>query len=366
MGIGQELKIMDVSKFYGNFQALDRVNLSCKPGEFITILGSSGSGKTTLLKTIAGFEPCSDGIILLNEEDVAGKKAYDRNIGMLFQNYALFPHMTISENIAYPLKLRKVPKAEIKERVNNMIKMVKLTGMENRYPRQLSGGQQQRVALARAIVYNPPLLLLDEPLGALDKNLRHDMQFEIKRITKELGMTTISVTHDQEEAFSMSDKICIMSNGKIQQFGTPEDIYEHPKNRFVAEFMGTTNIVKIFDINYMYQGDMAIVEANNSISDSKLRFMVPKKLVKVDAKEAHVAIRPESILLANGVADANTFNAVIEESIYVGECVKVKARAKNKLLNMTLSVKEYRSFLNSDIKELQFCCNQEDITLLYE
>lgn len=366
MGIGQELKIMDVSKFYGNFQALDRVNLSCKPGEFITILGSSGSGKTTLLKTIAGFEPCSDGIILLNKEDVAKMKAYDRNIGMLFQNYALFPHMTISENIAYPLKLRKVPKAEIKERVSKMIKMVKLNGMENRYPRQLSGGQQQRVALARAIVYNPPLLLLDEPLGALDKNLRHDMQFEIKRITKELGMTTISVTHDQEEAFSMSDKICIMSNGKIQQFGTPEDIYEHPQNRFVAEFMGTTNIIKIFDIKYHDQGDKVLVEAKNTISDNELRFLASKKTINTAVKEAHVAIRPESIFLSSKEQKTNVFTAEIEESIYVGECVKVKARAKEKLLNMTLTVKEYRNIINNDTRELQFCCNQDDITILYE
>lgn len=161
MGIGQTLKIINVSKFYGSFQALDRVSLECKAGEFVTILGSSGSGKTTLLKAIAGFEQSSSGIILINNEDVANKKSYDRNIGMLFQNYALFPHMTISENIAYPLKLRKVPKAEIEKRVKEMIDMVKLNGMENRYPKQLSGGQQQRVALARAIVYNPPLLLLD-------------------------------------------------------------------------------------------------------------------------------------------------------------------------------------------------------------
>ena len=366
MGIGQTLKIIDVSKLYGNFQALDKVSLNCEAGEFVTILGSSGSGKTTLLKTIAGFEPCSSGIILINNKDVAGRKSYDRNIGMLFQNYALFPHMTVAENIAYPLKLRKVPKKEIKIRVNEMIEMVKLTGMEDRYPKQLSGGQQQRVALARAIVYNPPLLLLDEPLGALDKNLRHDMQFEIKRITKELGMTTISVTHDQEEAFSMSDKICIMSQGKIQQFGTPEQIYEHPKNRFVAEFMGTTNIVKIFDITYKKEGEKTLVNARTSISDKLFSFYVPTASVKTDITKAHIAIRPESIYLTDGKAHNNEFSAKIEESIYVGECVKVKCRAKDKILNMTLGVKEYKKIKSEDINELQFYCNDDDITILYE
>ena len=185
--IGQSIKIENVRKFYGSFQALDCVSLEAKAGEFLTILGSSGSGKTTLLKIIAGFEAANRGQILINGQDIAGKKPYERNIGMLFQNYALFPHMTVAENIAYPLKLRKLPKDEIAERVNSIIKLIKLDGMEKRLPKQLSGGQQQRCALARAIVYNPPLLLLDEPLGALDKNLRHEMQFEIKRIQKELG-----------------------------------------------------------------------------------------------------------------------------------------------------------------------------------
>lgn len=366
MGIGQELKIIDVSKFYGSFQALDRVSLSCEAGEFVTILGSSGSGKTTLLKTIAGFEPCSSGIILLNNEDVAGKKSYDRGIGMLFQNYALFPHMTVAENIAYPLRLRKVPKAEIKERVQEMISMVKLGGMEDRYPRQLSGGQQQRVALARAIVYNPPLLLLDEPLGALDKNLRHDMQFEIKRITKELGMTTVSVTHDQEEAFSMSDKICIMSHGRIQQFGTPEEIYEHPSNRFVAEFMGTTNIVRIKDIDYLRDGSRTLVTCRASIADAPFRFYMPTADVREDVHYADIAIRPESIHVADNATHENTFTAEIKESIYIGECVKIKADAHDKTLNMTLGVRQFRLLTEQGIQTLSFYCNPGDITMIYE
>lgn len=367
MGIGQKLKITNVSKFYGTFQALDNVSLECEAGEFITILGSSGSGKTTLLKVIAGFEKSSDGLILINNKDVAGRKSYERNIGMLFQNYALFPHMTVSENIAYPLKLRKVPKDEISKQVSRMIELVKLTGMEKRYPKQLSGGQQQRVALARAIVYNPPLLLLDEPLGALDKNLRHDMQFEIKRITKELGMTTISVTHDQEEAFSMSDKICIMSQGKVQQFATPEEIYEHPRNRFVAEFMGTTNIARISEIQYKEEGAQAFITAETNISDKPFSFYAPMAQIKKDVKKAHIAIRPESIYLAeDGKSYENEFYAVIEESVYVGDSVKIKARAKKKVLNMTLSVKEFRILKAKGMKELHFYCNREDITILYE
>lgn len=277
MNIGQKLDIINISKYYADFKVLHGINMTCLPGEFVTILGSSGSGKTTLLKVIAGFEGNSDGSIHINGEDIAYKKAHERNIGMLFQNYALFPHMTVENNIAYPLKLRKVPKDEIKKRVADMIATVKLTGLEKRYPKQLSGGQQQRVALARAIVYNPPLLLLDEPLGALDMNLRHDMQFEIKRITKELGITTISVTHDQEEAFAMSDKICIMSEGRVQQFATPDEIYEHPSNRFVAEFMGTTNI-----------------------SETPMTLLVDNQYIRKDQTKAIFTLRPESIHLDDG------------------------------------------------------------------
>ena len=221
-GIGKELSVVNVSKYYGSFKALENINLMCKPGEFVSILGSSGSGKTTLLKVIAGFERCSDGKIFINGNDVATGPCFKRNIGMLFQHYALFPHLTVAGNIAYPLKVRRLPQEEVDKRVKDMIALVKLTGLEDRFPRQLSGGQQQRVALARAIVYNPPLLLLDEPLGALDKNLRHDMQFEIKRITHSLGMTTISVTHDQEEAFSMSDKICIVSSQQGERHEVPQ------------------------------------------------------------------------------------------------------------------------------------------------
>lgn len=365
MKIGQRLDIVNISKYYGDFKVLDSINLTCEPGEFVTILGSSGSGKTTLLKVIAGFETNSDGSILINNESIAKKKAYERNIGMLFQNYALFPHMTVEDNVAYPLKLRKIPKKEIREMVAKILDVVKLGNMGKRYPKQLSGGQQQRVALARAIVYNPPLLLLDEPLGALDMNLRHNMQFEIKRITKELGITTISVTHDQEEAFAMSDKICIMSDGKVQQFARPEEIYERPSNRFVAEFMGTTNIIGLKDITYSKKDEKyTVVRGVSEISDKKVELIIESKYIKPELNKAIFTLRPESIHLASEKSFTNEFTVKLDESIYLGERVKIKATAMNKRLNINLKVNEFRNLENPEAVQLVFA--PQDVSLIYE
>ena len=343
MGIGQELVVLDVSKNYGTFKALEDINLTCKAGEFVSILGSSGSGKTTLLKVIAGFERCSSGKIFINGKDVATTPCYKRNIGMLFQNYALFPHLTVAQNIAYPLKLRKLKKEDIDKKVKKMLSLIKLDGLADRLPRQLSGGQQQRVALARAIIYNPPLLLLDEPLGALDKNLRHDMQFEIKRITHELGMTTISVTHDQEEAFSMSDKICIVSAGKIQQFDTPEKIYEQPSNRFVAEFMGTTNIIPLNNAVYEAIDGGTKVSGAAPLVEGQCTIKTPLTTIKNQDPNPFFALRPEAIhLVKEGQTYDNTFKAVIDENIYLGQLVKAKAKVGNLSLNVTFSVHDFR------------------------
>ena len=364
MNIGQKLDIINISKYYADFKVLHGINMTCLPGEFVTILGSSGSGKTTLLKVIAGFEGNSDGSIHINGEDIAYKKAHERNIGMLFQNYALFPHMTVENNIAYPLKLRKVPKDEIKKRVADMIATVKLTGLEKRYPKQLSGGQQQRVALARAIVYNPPLLLLDEPLGALDMNLRHDMQFEIKRITKELGITTISVTHDQEEAFAMSDKICIMSEGRVQQFATTDEIYEHPSNRFDAEFMGTTNIIEMKDITYEDAGEQTKVMGTTNISETPMTLLVDNQYIRKDQTKAIFTLRPESIHLDDGQVEKNKFFVKLDESVYLGDRVKIKASAGDKLLNINLKVGEFRHLENPD--KVPFYFRPQDVSIIYE
>jgi spermidine/putrescine ABC transporter ATP-binding subunit len=230
-----------VTKRFGDVTALNDVSLSIRRGEFMTLLGPSGCGKTTLLKLAAGFLGPDGGSISIDGRLVNDMPTYKREIGMMFQNYALFPHMSVAENVAYGLKTRRVPKQECYKRVADALALVKLKGMEDRKPRQLSGGQQQRVALARALVINPTVLLLDEPFSALDKNLRASMQVELREIQRKLGLTTIFVTHDQSEALSMSDRVAVMSDGRIRQLATPIEIYRRPSDRFVASFVGDTN-----------------------------------------------------------------------------------------------------------------------------
>src|SRR6201994_1326502 len=230
-----------VSKNFGSVTALDHVSLTIGRGEFMTLLGPSGCGKTTLLKLAAGFLGPDSGTVAIDGQCVNDVPTYKREIGMMFQNYALFPHMSVAENIAYGLKTRHVPRHDIRRRLAEALALVKLTGMEDRKPRQLSGGQQQRVALARALVINPTVLLLDEPFSALDKNLRGSMQVELREIQRKLGVTTIFVTHDQSEALSLSDRLAVMSEGRIRQLGTPVEIYRRPSDRFVASFVGDTN-----------------------------------------------------------------------------------------------------------------------------
>jgi putative spermidine/putrescine transport system ATP-binding protein len=236
------LCLRNVTKSYdGKTNAVDDVSIDIERGEFITFLGPSGSGKTTTLMMIAGFEIPTGGTIELAGHDLALSKPYQRNIGMVFQNYALFPHMTAAKNVIFPLKMRRFPRAEMQARAERILALVGLARFSDRYPRELSGGQQQRVALARGLVFNPDVLLLDEPLGALDKNLREQMQVEIKRIHREVGITMIYVTHDQTEAMTMSDRVAVFSNGRIEQVGSPLDVYNKPVNRFVGEFIGDSN-----------------------------------------------------------------------------------------------------------------------------
>lgn len=323
MAIGANMIIENVTKYYkNNFKAVDNVSLEIEKGEFLTILGPSGSGKTSLLKLIAGFEPLSGGSIKLNGEDISKKEPYLRNIGMLFQNYALFPHMTVLENVAYPLKLRKINKEQIKEKVNEILSLVELTQFADRYPKQLSGGQQQRVALARAIVFNPPLLLLDEPLGALDKKLRQYMQIEIKRIQETVGITTISVTHDQEEALTMSDRICVMSDGKVMQVDTPEGLYRRPANEFVAEFIGEINLLEGFVTEI--KDHMANVKLNGELSSAvDVREDLEHSL---DQNYVKLAVRPEEIRISPKIGTFDTeFTVTVNEIIYVGEALKLTA-----------------------------------------
>jgi putative spermidine/putrescine transport system ATP-binding protein len=238
------LCLRDVIKTYdGKTNAVDGVAIDIARGEFVTFLGPSGSGKTTTLMMIAGFEHPTRGTIELGGQDLTARKPYQRNVGMVFQNYALFPHMTALKNVIFPLKMRHFPKAGIEARARRMLDLVGLARFADRYPRELSGGQQQRVALARGLVFNPDVLLLDEPLGALDKNLREQMQVEIKRIHREVGITMIYVTHDQTEAMTMSDRVAVFRDGRIEQLGSPLEVYARPANRFVGEFIGDSNFL---------------------------------------------------------------------------------------------------------------------------
>ena len=238
------LQVRNVSKVFGAFKAVNDISLDIRKGEFLTLLGPSGSGKTTLLMMIAGFLDISDGDIALDDVSIANVPAEKRNFGMVFQGYALFPHMTVRDNIGYALSVRKRPTAEIDARVNEMLDLVQLQDFASRKPGQLSGGQQQRVALARALCFAPPVLLLDEPLGALDKKLRVEVQEQLKDIHRRVGTTFIYVTHDQEEALSMSDRIVIMRDGAIEQVGTPQELYERPVNKFTASFLGKSNFIQ--------------------------------------------------------------------------------------------------------------------------
>jgi putative spermidine/putrescine transport system ATP-binding protein len=238
------VSLRQVCRYFGDVRAVDRVDLDIYDGEFFSLLGPSGSGKTTCLRLIAGFEQSTSGSILLHGLEVAGVPPYDRDVNTVFQDYALFPHMNVGENVAYGLMIRKVPKAERERRVREMLDLVRLSGMEGRRPNQLSGGQRQRVALARALVNQPRVLLLDEPLGALDLKLRQQMQIELKAIQQQVGITFIFVTHDQEEALTMSDRLAVFNHGRIEQIGTPAEVYERPATEFVAGFVGTSNLLK--------------------------------------------------------------------------------------------------------------------------
>jgi putative spermidine/putrescine transport system ATP-binding protein len=238
-----ELRVDGLGKRYGSVVALAPTRLDVRRGEFLTLLGPSGSGKTTLLSLVAGLTPPDEGRVFINELDITHSPPYERDIGVVFQNYALFPHMTVAENIGFPLKMRKVQAAEIRRRVDAVLATVHLPQTANRLPRELSGGQQQRIALARCLVYQPSIILMDEPLGALDRKLRDHMQLEIKRIHREMGTTIVYVTHDQEEAMTMSDRICLMNGGQIEQLGTPDELYFHPRTLFVADFLGESNLL---------------------------------------------------------------------------------------------------------------------------
>ena len=312
--MGKIVEIEGVNKIYGSNHVVKDLNLSIEEGEFLTLLGSSGCGKTTTLRMIAGFEEPTSGTIMVEGERVEEKEPFERNVNTVFQSYALFPHKTIYDNIAYGLKMKKVPKAEIRERVTEMMEMVQLSGFEKRYPSQLSGGQKQRVAIARALIYRPRVLLLDEPLGALDLKLRKQMQLELKRLQKKLNITFIYVTHDQEEALTMSDRIAVMHDGIIDQLASPTEIYEHPATKFVATFIGETNI---------YDGCITRIEdgiAVMTLENGAVSVKCPEDFSLLEY--ATISVRPEKMKFAASPVEGFELEAQVKDYIYVGSVLK--------------------------------------------
>ena len=304
----------DVSKRFGETVAVAAASLLVRRGELMTLLGPSGCGKTTLLNLVAGFLAPDTGTIALDGEDVTALPTYRRGIGMMFQNYALFPHMNVAANIGYGLKMRGTPKPEIRRRVAEALDLVKLAGLQERKPRQLSGGQQQRVALARALVIRPKVLLLDEPFSALDRNLRASMQVEVREIQRKLGVTTIFVTHDQSEALSLSDRIAVLSEGRIRQVGTPDEVYRRPVDRFVASFIGDGNILR---------GRIdRIGGATATVALGHARLSVPRgPLAGAEAGEAvDLFLRPEDLRVADNAA-AGAVQGSVATQIYQGDHV---------------------------------------------
>ena len=337
----QFVKFDKVDKSYdGKVLVVKDLNLDIAEGEFITMLGPSGSGKTTCLMMLAGFETPTNGEIYLDSNPISNIPPHKRGIGMVFQNYALFPHMTVYENLAFPLRVRKVSKDDIDKKVDKALSMVSLTGFENRMPGQLSGGQQQRVAVARALVFDPAVVLMDEPLGALDKNLRESMQYEIKHIHESIGVTVVYVTHDQGEALTMSNRIAVFNDGKVQQLSSPDKLYEEPVNSFVAEFIGENN---------RFAGQVTEI-SNNKCKvklDSGSEILANPIAVKSNGEKTMVSLRPERALINSKEKMENNFKGKIEEVIYHGDHTRVRL---DLLGNKGFILKVPNSSANMEIK----------------
>ena len=339
------LELKNIKKsFTPGEDVLDDICLTVARGEFVTLLGSSGCGKTTTLRIIAGLEQTDSGSVWINGQDVTKLPPDKRDVNTVFQNYALFPHMNVAENIGYGLKLRKVPRGEIKKKVAQMLELVQLEGYEKRKPSELSGGQKQRVAIARALVNNPKILLLDEPLGALDLQLRRAMQIELKHLQKKLGITFIYITHDQEEAINMSDRIAVMKDGRIEQIGTPDEIYNHPKTSYVATFVGNANI--LHGVAENIQGENAIVKIGNDRVIVKLETSqqdtgdTRAKQYLAAGEKVTLAVRSENILLQETavIGDTGTdYRDAVDISVADGS---LDAHNKNSVSSLQATVTE--------------------------
>ncbi|MDR7521722.1 MAG: ABC transporter ATP-binding protein [Armatimonadota bacterium] len=311
-----DVELRGVTKRFGSVEAVRDVSLQISRGEFFTLLGPSGCGKSTTLNMIAGFVDPTDGLVFLRGECVNYRPPFERNTAMVFQNYALFPHMTVWDNVAFGLRMRRVSAGELRRRVDEALEKVRLAGFESRFPRQLSGGQQQRVALARAIVTRPAVLLLDEPLSNLDLKLREAMRLELKALQRELGVTTLYVTHDQSEALVMSDRIAVMNHGRIEQLGTAVDIYERPATPFVASFIGTTNFLRVRAVEMWTDGRASVVTAGGLALEATVGS-------SAEGDRLMVAIRPEKIqLLSPALTDEGFHRGVVVHAIYLGSMVR--------------------------------------------
>lgn len=307
-----------LQKRYGSAVAVSDVSLSISPGEFISLLGPSGSGKTTTLMMIAGFEMPDSGHVLLDGNDITHLPAHRRELGVIFQNYALFPHMTVAENIAYPLRMRRMAKPEVESRLRRILDQVHLGALASRYPHQMSGGQQQRVAIARALVFDPPVLLLDEPLGALDKKLRQHLRNEIKTLHKEVGKTMIYVTHDQDEALAMSDRVAVMHEGRIRQVSAPQDIYRRPTDLFVAGFVGEVNLIP--------------AKITSGIVCAPTGEILPAQLWHGADGDATLCVRPEHLQLIKDVAGASEgLKGCLAAMTFVGDATVYEFRSQSGL-----------------------------------
>lgn len=311
------IQFKNISKSFGTYNVIDGLDLDIEQGEFLSLLGPSGSGKSTILMMLAGFEMPTSGSILAAGKQIKSLPPYKRDMGVVFQNYALFPHMTVAENVGFPLRMRGVNKTAIEKKTNTALETVQLSGTRSKYPAQLSGGQQQRVALARALIFEPTVVLMDEPLGALDKQLREQLQLDIRALHKRLGITIVFVTHDQTEALTMSDRIAVFNHGKIEQIGAPSEIYDRPKTKFVAEFIGDANLL---------EGE--IVERGQSGATIKVSEGQVLRTVGFDGDgKVLVSIRPEHIRIGAGQAAANTVQMTIRDIIYAGDHLRVELSA---------------------------------------
>jgi len=339
-----KITIRGVVKRFGAVTAVDGADLAVADGELFTLLGPSGCGKTTLLRLLAGFYQPDAGEIRFGERVVSGLPPYERKIGMVFQNYALWPHMTVAGNVAYGLKLRKLPAAEITARLAEGLRKVNLAGLEARYPGQLSGGQQQRVALARALVLNPDILLLDEPLSNLDAKIRVQVRAEIRKLQQELGITTIYVTHDQEEALSLSDRVAVMKDGRVLQVGAPKELYERPRTRFVADFLAVKNIL---DVEVM-----SIDGGRASLRTSSGTLVAAADDGFVVGSRACIGVRPEAIAL--GADGDNSFPGILDDEIYLGESTDWRVRVGGEVLTVSEGATTARGRRRGDAVRVSF------------